>query len=310
MRICLISADQTANCEIEGIKTRAQMLANHGHDVTLLLAVTDEQKNKCEAQSVEHKESVLPYSVLIVAADNDVASLSRFEAASPETKRTTALGVAIWKEVLELHNREPFDLIEGESCCGTLALTAFANYAPVIVRLDSSAAIFKKPKSIFESLSFDEQVCAMFERMAIGWCSAVVVSEPKLQSLIAEETGRLTPQILVDPGNDPEFFSNYYKDVVSKRNAKKKLAYLKPIQSLCPDALMMFQAFDQMLYNYLYQNSWRFRLYHWQQMYKNKPAQFRSKLTLAALRPIAAATKSATLSSKLSELERLQWDAL
>jgi len=310
LRFCLVSADQSANREIEGIKTRAQKLVEQGHDVTLLIAVSNDQKEKFATKLVSEKTGAPPYSVRLVVPDTDVANLSRFEAASSETKKLSSVGVAIWKEVLELHNVEPFNLIEGESCCGALALTAFANIAPVIVRLDSSAVIFKRPKSIFESLSFDEQVSAMFERMAIGWCSAVVIADAQLQNLIVEETGCLAPPILIDRGNDPNLLSTFYKDVISKKKAVKRTAYLRPVQSLCPDALMMFQAFDQMLYNYLYQNSWRFRLYHWRQMYKSKPAQFKTKLTIAALRPIAAATKSAKLSSKLSELERLQWDAI
>jgi hypothetical protein len=303
LRICLVAADLPINYDIGVVKTRAQVLAHEGHDVTVLITAADESKEQCAANLVSEKAGVPPYSVLLVMPDNDVAHLSRFEAASPATKKTTALGVAIWRTVFELHSRNSFDLIEGESSCGALALTAFANIAPVVVQLDPSAAIFKKPKSIFESLSFDEQVCAMFERMAIGWCSAVVVKEPQLQVLIAEEMGRIAPQILIDRGDVPGSLSNHYKDIVSNWQGRKKSIYLKPIQSLCPDALMMFQAFDQMLYNYLYQNSWRFRLYHWQQMYRNKPAQFRSKLTLAALRPLVAATKNTKLSGKLSELE-------
>ncbi|MBZ0186395.1 MAG: glycosyltransferase family 4 protein [Candidatus Obscuribacterales bacterium] len=64
--------------------------------------------------------------------------------------------------------------------------------------------------------------------------------------------------------------------LAQERFAKRNNAalYKKPAPDMLNDAVFMMRAFDQMIYDTLYQNSWRFRIRHWLRIIHKRPRLF------------------------------------
>jgi len=69
-------------------------------------------------------------------------------------------------------------------------------------------------------------------------------------------------------------------------NAQQKFAkrttrlYLKPTDHALPDAAVFLYSFDKMIYDMLYQHSYRFRIGHWMRMAKARPRMFAARVVL------------------------------
>lgn len=76
-----------------------------------------------------------------------------------------------------------------------------------------------------------------------------------------------------------------YGKAAERFQARRNNVYLRDHEQALPDAAVMLYCFDRMLYNLLYQSSWRFRLSYWRHFLMHRPRLFLAKAVLACYRP-------------------------
>src|SRR6185437_8269927 len=69
----------------------------------------------------------------------------------------------------------------------------------------------------------------------------------------------------------------------------KQLLYLKPADHALSDAAVFMYSFDKMIYDLLYQQSWRFRLRHWGRLITSRPRLMAAKVLLKVTRGLTGA---------------------
>lgn len=79
-----------------------------------------------------------------------------------------------------------------------------------------------------------------------------------------------------------------YKEAQAGFTASKQLLYLKPADHALSDAAVLMYSFDKMIYDLLYQQSWRFRLRHWGRLITSRPRLMAAKVLLKVTRGLTA----------------------
>lgn len=77
-----------------------------------------------------------------------------------------------------------------------------------------------------------------------------------------------------------------YELAQARFKQSRKTVYLRDPQEALPDAAVVMYSFDRMLYNLLYQESWRFRLSYWWHHACHRPRLFIAKGALAVSRGV------------------------
>jgi glycosyltransferase involved in cell wall biosynthesis len=97
-----------------------------------------------------------------------------------------------------------------------------------------------------------------------------------------------------------------YQSAIEKHARKEKVRlYPKDQNSLVTEATQFLGAYDQMLYDYLYQNSWRFRIQHWQrEMAARGPKYLFAKALLRLMRPFAQLGSGSWFAETAANLEK------
>ncbi|MBY0358869.1 MAG: glycosyltransferase family 4 protein [Candidatus Obscuribacterales bacterium] len=75
-----------------------------------------------------------------------------------------------------------------------------------------------------------------------------------------------------------------YKLAGERFQSRRNILYLRDAEQALPDAAVMLYCFDRMIYNLLYQSSWRFRLSYWRHFLMHRPRLFVAKALLAVYR--------------------------
>lgn len=80
---------------------------------------------------------------------------------------------------------------------------------------------------------------------------------------------------------------NLYELARQRYKTRTQSIYLRPAEQALPDAAVMLYALDRMIYNLMYQESYRFRFSYWLHHLAHRPRLFAAKAVLAILRPLA-----------------------
>lgn len=78
-----------------------------------------------------------------------------------------------------------------------------------------------------------------------------------------------------------------YKVAMERYKERRGSLYLRPPEQALPDAAVMLYALDRMIYNLMYQESYRFRLSYWLHHLLHRPRLFGAKALLSLLRPLS-----------------------
>jgi glycosyltransferase involved in cell wall biosynthesis len=134
----------------------------------------------------------------------------------------------------------------------------------------------------------------------------------------AEERTRLGTQARIDAISAlsksavaNQMISLYQRAIEKHAHTQKFRLYSKDQSCLVAEATQFLHAYDQMIYDYLYQNSWRFRIQHWQRVIAARGLKyFFGKALLRLMRPFARlgsgswfAETAANLETSLQKLE-------
>ncbi len=262
MRICLIGAANDGTCQL------ASGLARLGHSVDV----------------VGFEPLVLPGDLQEFAYYQvEPKPLREFKgmlrAAAPAVANNLQEVLAIWEKIFELHSKESFDLIDCGDRLTCSIMPEMALKVPIVVNATAEMKIFIEPAHSFEKISFQQHLLAMLERISLVLADAIVVPSESLRVSLSEKQSLSPGKVIVQKDfNAADARARIYLTAITLATAAKQLSiYLRPPELLGADALMIFEAFDQMIYNYLYQNSYRFRLYHWWCMWRQQPSLFLDK---------------------------------
>jgi hypothetical protein len=78
-----------------------------------------------------------------------------------------------------------------------------------------------------------------------------------------------------------------YEQAIQRFKINHKSLYLRPAEQAVPDAAVMLYALDRMIYNLMFQESYRFRLSYWMHHMMHRPKLFSAKAMLALVRPLS-----------------------
>lgn len=78
-----------------------------------------------------------------------------------------------------------------------------------------------------------------------------------------------------------------YETAIERYKTNHKSLYLRPAEQAVPDAAVMLYALDRMIYNLMFQESYRFRLSYWAHHLMHRPKLFAAKAALSLVRPFS-----------------------
>lgn len=78
-----------------------------------------------------------------------------------------------------------------------------------------------------------------------------------------------------------------YKLAIQRYQQNHRSLYLRPADQAVPDAAVMLYSLDRMIYNLMYQESFRFRFSYWVHYLLHRPRLFGAKAVLTLVRPLS-----------------------
>jgi hypothetical protein len=281
LRICLIARNDQKepafdsgerHClpgSFDAVKTLAEDLSAGGHQVHVILA---------GESPIEVSAGLVQYYAARATISTEFTG--RFAVVAPTAHRLFAESLGIWEKFLELHKEEAFDLLDTTDFVVSSLMPGLSRIVPTVCSVQSDLFMFKKPPSLFERLLFEEQLVGMLERLSINLVDFVLVPTAPLAEKLHVEVKSSSTKTAICQGPDAlSARENAYRTAIENhRKAGYRAPFSKPATDLAGAAVCIFKAYDQMIYDFLYQNSYRFRLYHWWHMWRSTPNLFTAKL--------------------------------
>jgi glycogen(starch) synthase len=202
MRICLISREYPPETGWGGIATftrhLAQGLNELGHEVHVVSLAEEQPKVADDCGVTVHR--VMPYTV-----PGDLAAISHCMPYSRYVLKTSA---ALWQKFIELHQENPFDVVDTPELLAEGLYAAATKVAPLVIRLYTPHSKFIAEQLHNVTAKFDHQFVAMLERVAMVNADAITSPSEDLADFVAEDLNypRQQIQIIHNP-IDPLAFS-------------------------------------------------------------------------------------------------------
>ncbi len=276
MHICLLAVNDGAleSAELETVSVLADGLLAAGNKVDVIawgfsFEQTQSFQSRAEASVNFH----------FVQPDLSIVDLVRFRVATPASHRSFAIALAVWQELFRLSLVQHFDVVDALDAVTCAILPAFSGKFAVAVEVSPNLVMYQRPRSPFENVPFDRELLALLQRLAIVLADSVSVLDAETLRDLKTQM-RLSDDKIIPLAQSPQFHSMVYERAVRRHKERRgAVPYLKPIEDLEGDAFTLIKSFDEMIYNFLYQNSWRFRFYHWSVMLKQDPTLLVSKIS-------------------------------
>jgi hypothetical protein len=279
LRICLLNGSRNVDgdaLQSAGATTKlVYELAAEGHSVQVIFSdasLLSDQKSVSADQRIRYH---------LVDPEQRTAFTGRFMNASPEANQALQQSLQHWQKLMELHTQEPFDLFDAGTSVLSALMPSMCRAIPTVCAAHDKMAIFQERKSPFAGLGFDTELIAMLERLTLNLVERISVPSASLEERMRTKLNAISNKFDLPPAlaSTSAKIQQYKKANEQARLSTK--VYLKGPADLTVDAVMIFKAYDEMIYNFLYQNSYRFRIYHWWQMLCSNPGLFQSKLKQA-----------------------------
>lgn len=176
----------------------------------------------------------------------------------PAYYRSAAVSV-----IPSLYDNSPYTCLEAMACGRAVIGTSgggtpeYIGDAGIVVPPRDSEALARSIVSVLKDANY---------RQRLGDSARARVLDKFQRQKIAEDTVAL------------------YQLAKERFQSSRKVLYLRDTEEALPDAAVMIFCFDRMLYNLLYQESWRFRLSYWWHHVCHRPRLFLAKVVLAVSR--------------------------
>lgn len=192
MRICLISREYPPDTGWGGIGTvmyhLGNALARLGHDVHVVsLNEMKHLKHKAVVPNSASADKPGEPKIHRVPSSTVGEENGLFNFCLPVTRPMLDETSALWTKFFQLHQEQPFDVIECPEHFAEGLFPAMARVAPIVVRLHTPhSKLLKERYHNFEP-NFDHQVLTMMERMAMVSADALVSPSEDLAGYVAQD---------------------------------------------------------------------------------------------------------------------------
>jgi len=183
MRICIISREYPPDTGFGGIATFAKHLAhglkNLGHDVVVVALAKDKAKVSDDDGITVHRVEGYPFATKLGAVNR----------LAPYTKYVLQCCTALWDKFAELHDLEPFDVVDTPELLAEGIIPAITQAVPQVIRLYTPHSKFIAEKLHNVVPSFDHQFVAMLERIAMLQADVLTSPSNDLAQFVAGDLG-------------------------------------------------------------------------------------------------------------------------
>ncbi len=203
MRICLISREYPPETGWGGIATFTRHLAHGLKEIGNEVVVVSLAEG-CDPKVVDD-DGVTVHRVQHFVVPGDLGTVSMCMPYSSYVLKATA---ALWQKFFELHEQNPFDVVDTPELLAEGIYPAVTKVAPLAIRLYTPHSKFIAEHLHNVTASFDHQFVAMLERVAM--LSADIITSPSndLADYVAEDLGYPREKIdLIRNPIDPDVFS-------------------------------------------------------------------------------------------------------
>lgn len=188
MRICLISREFPPDTGWGGVGAynfhTAKGLVKAGHDVEVVsLAAKDSTADKSFEQLIEGVK------VHRVIWQNNLEELNLFLISAPNSHFVLKSGTALWKKFIEIHNQNPFDVVETPEHLATAIFNSNTGTVPLLITLHTPHFKFVDQQMHEATESFDNLLISMLEKMSILQADVVASPSKDLATYVSEHTG-------------------------------------------------------------------------------------------------------------------------
>lgn len=185
MRICLISREYPPDTGFGGIATFTKHLAHGlkglGHDVVVVSLAKDKAKLADDDGIPVHRvEQQMPDSA---------SQLTSLPLCIPYSKYVFTCCTALWAKFAELHAQAPFDAVDSPELLAEGLVPAVTQAVPLVVRLYTPHSKFIAEKLHNVVPSFDHQLVAMLERVAMLQADIITSPSKDLAEFVAQDLG-------------------------------------------------------------------------------------------------------------------------
>lgn len=262
MRICLLAEKFPANASSSVgdryLSSLASGLAASGHEITVVRASGEGQVDGVKAVSIKSWASNRRLKVVSGVSAHACSRLSTY--------------LDYWHCISETLADETFDMFETTQSNAAALLTAFSRQCPTVVRLSEIG-------QLDGASGFDRS----FENMITGHALNCVDAVSAGSEVIREQAlGKFGERVILNQESDPRRLAERAISIYElaqrefEQNQRPNL-YRHGSARLLKSTEDMLSLYDKMLYDLLYQRSYRFRLRHWLQALSRDPKAFISK---------------------------------
>ncbi len=181
LRVCIISREYPPDTGFGGNGTFAKHLAyglvSLGHQVTVITLAKVRARSYTEDNIEVYR--VEPYF--------DEHTLNLIDCAMPYTKYVINTSAALWEKFIELHSKQPFDVIDTPELLAEGFYPAITKVAPLVIRLYTPHSKFIAEAFHNVTATFDHQFVAMVERIAMINADAITSPSKDLAQFVASD---------------------------------------------------------------------------------------------------------------------------
>lgn len=191
MRICLVSREFPPDTGWGGVGAYtyqiAHALAARGHEVHVITLAGASQLSSTRTIGgvVEHR----------VAYQHILDELNLFLISAPHAHYVIGTTIALWKQFVELHSIEPFDVVEAPEHLAGGLFQAITGIVPTVLKLHTPHSKFVAEKFHGVLPNFDHQVICLLERITMMSADALCSPSSELAAFVASDLGISTAKI-------------------------------------------------------------------------------------------------------------------
>lgn len=181
LRVCIISREYPPDTGFGGIATFANHLGHGlvglGHHVTVITLAKGKAKSYTEDDIQVHR-------VELYFGEN---TLNLVGLAMPYSKYIISTSAALWQKFIELHAKQPFDVVDAPELLAEGFYPAITKLAPLVIRLYTPHSKFIAEALHNVTTSFDHQFVAIVERIAMIYADAITSPSKDLAQFVAND---------------------------------------------------------------------------------------------------------------------------
>ncbi len=183
MRICLISREYPPDTGFGGIATFTKHLAhglkNLGHEVVVVALAKDKAKVADDDGITVHRVEAYPFT----------SKLAAVSMCMPYTKYVLFCCTALWDKFAQLQATTPFDVVDSPELLAEGIIPAVTQVVPQVIRLYTPHSKFIAEKMHNVVPTFDHQLIAMLERIAMLQAAVLTSPSNDLANFVAGDLG-------------------------------------------------------------------------------------------------------------------------